>query len=81
MENKRILALGVVIAVGMGQTGFAASDGTADSKPDSGNMSGMTMGDGETQMVMMGGDMMPMMQRMMKLHASVGSILYRSTFV
>lgn len=71
MKNKRILALGVVISVGMGQTAFAESDGTADSKADSGNMPGMTMGDGETQMVMMGGDMMPMMQRMMKLHASV----------
>ena len=47
MENKRILALGVVIAVGMGQTALAESDGTADSKADSGNMSDMAMGDGD----------------------------------
>lgn len=71
MENKRILALGVVIAVGMGQTALAESDGTADSKADSGNMSDMAMGDGDKQMGMMGGNMMPMMQRMMKMHASM----------
>jgi len=71
MENKRVLALGMVIVVAMGQTAFAASDGTADSKADSGNMSGMAMDDGDNQMGMMGGDMMPMMQRMMKMHASM----------
>ena len=71
MKKQEIIALGVVIAVGMAQTAFAESDGAADSKPDSGNMSGMAMGDGDNQMGMMGGDMMPMMRKMMKMHAAM----------
>jgi len=71
MTNTKILALGLVISVGVSQAAFADSEGAHDSKADKGKMPGTAMGDGDKLMGMMGGDMMPMMQKMMKMHASM----------
>jgi len=71
MANKSILAFCVLTTVGLSQAAFAESHGGDDTQSDMGDTSGMTMGDGDTQMGMMGGDMMSMMQKMMKMHASM----------
>lgn len=71
MANRNIFALCVLITAGLSQTAFAESHVSGATQPDTDAMSNMTMGDGTAQTGMMGGDMMSMMQNMMKMHASM----------
>lgn len=71
MANRNIFALCVLITAGLSQTAFAESHVSGETQPDTEAMSNMTMGDGTAQTGMMGGDMMSMMQNMMKMHASM----------
>ncbi len=70
MANRSIFALSVLTTFGISQAAFAESHVGGETQPDTGAMSNMTMGDGAAQTGMMSGDMMSMMQNMMKMHAS-----------
>ena len=68
MANRSIFALCVLTTFGISQAAFAESHVGGETQPDTGAMSNMTMGDGAAQTGMMSGDMMSMMQNMMKMH-------------
>ena len=67
MANRSIFALCVLTTFGISQAAFAESHVGGETQPDTGAMSNMTMGDGAAQTGMMSGDMMSMMQNMMKM--------------
>ena len=65
MSKKTILVLSALISVGVSQVVLADSGHGDEAKTETG------MGGGSSQMDMMGGDMMSMMQRMMQMHGSM----------
>ncbi len=65
MSKKTILVLSALVSVGVSQVVLADTGDGDEAKAVTG------MGDGNSQMAMMGEDMMSMMQRMMQMHGSM----------